>query len=224
MCRLVVGDNRQRIDVGTDGGERGREHKTVRLVDLTRRELVTGTCQLAACRQDRDAGATRARNLGHTGGRERSELHGPETHACFDDDVTRSHVTAARTNVRTRAHRLTSIDRVVMLDNILDWDDGVGALGNDTARRDRHRLTRRECTPCRPAGRDPLDDGQRAWEIGRAYRKAVHRRARERRQVNKRTRGLRRDASGGRRPHGHRLRRARMRVGEHERLRLRQCE
>ena len=48
----------------------------------------------------------------------------------------------------------------------------------------------------RPAGRDPLDDRQRAGKVRRAHRKAVHRRARERRQVDERAHGLRGDAPG----------------------------
>ena len=42
-----------------------------------------------------------------------------------------------------------------MLDNILDRDDGIGALRHGAARRDRHRLARLERTRRRAPGRDP---------------------------------------------------------------------
>ena len=52
-----------------------------------------------------------------------------------------------------------------MFDNILDRDDGVGALGNDSAGRDPHRLASRERPARGPPGGDALDDNQRAGDI-----------------------------------------------------------
>src|SRR5581483_10743141 len=40
---LVVGDERQQLDVTAYGGERGREHERVRLVDLTVLERLAGS-------------------------------------------------------------------------------------------------------------------------------------------------------------------------------------
>ncbi len=62
------------------------------------------------------------------------------------------HVAAARADVRARRHRAPQSRLVVMFDNILDGDDGVGALRDDAAGRDPHRLARRERAPAgRPA-------------------------------------------------------------------------
>ena len=120
-------------------------------------------------------------------------------------------------------HRLTSFDLVVTMDNILEGDDGVGAVGDDTAGRDLHRLAGRERARRRTAGGDPLDDRQRPGQVRGANREAVHRRARKRRQVDDGARRLRRDAAR-RVPDGHVLGREHLRAGEHERLRLLQCE
>ena len=127
--------------------------------------------------------------------------------------------------MRAAAHRFPNFNLVVMLDNILDGYDGVRTIGDDTPRRDLHRLTRLERAAGRPTRRDPLDDRKRAGKIDRAHRKAVHRRARERRQVDECLRRLRGDASGCI-PQGHRFRLADVGVGvaKHERLRLLECE
>jgi hypothetical protein len=110
-----------------------------------------------------------------------------------------------------------------MLDNILDGDDGVGILGNDAAGRDRHRLARCERAPCGPPRGDLRHDGQRAGEVSSTNGEAVHRRAAERGQVDKRLRSLRRDAARGLLDR-HSLTREHVRTGEHERLRLLQGE
>jgi len=47
MRPFVVGDRRQQLDVGADGGERGREHETVRLVHLAGAELIARPRELA---------------------------------------------------------------------------------------------------------------------------------------------------------------------------------
>jgi hypothetical protein len=220
---LIVRHGRQRLDVGTGGGERGRKHRSIRFVDLTGAELVSGAGELAARCEDGDARASRAGQSGHAGGGESADLHRPEANTGRNDDVSRSHVAAARPNVRAGRNRFANVDNVVTLDNILDGDDGVGARGDDPACRDLHRFARLERALRRTAGCDPLNDWQRRGQVGGAYRKAVHRGARERRQVDKRPDRLRRDASGGF-PNGHRLRRERLRTGEHERLRLLECE
>jgi dolichol-phosphate mannosyltransferase len=97
-----------------------------------------------------------------------------------------------------------------MLDNILDWDDGIGPLRDDTPGRNRHRLARPERARRGSPGRDPKDDRQLARRIGGADGKTVHRGARERGQVSEAGRFLRqhpprgfleRDLLGGKRPH-----------------------
>ena len=84
-----------------------------------------------------------------------------------------------------------------MLDNVLDGDDGIRAVGDDAAGRDGHRLARAECARSRPPGGDVLDDGQRSGHVGDANDESVHRRARERRQVDDGADVLRRHAAGG---------------------------
>src|SRR5580765_5557296 len=85
-----------------------------------------------------------------------------------------------------------------MLDNILDGDDSIGAFGHDAARRDRHRFTGLECARRGQSGSDPSDNRQHAGRIRRTNGEAVHRRARERRQVDRRASVLGEHASGGR--------------------------
>ncbi len=186
--RLVVGDGRQHLCRGADGGERGREHDGVRLVHLTGSERLARTRELRPGRQHRDARQPAATNVRDAGGGKRAELRRAETHARLDHDDARSNVAAARTNVRTRRNTLRHVDAVVMLDNILDGDDGVRSVGHDAAGRDRHRLAGSERTRGRTAGGDLLHHGQRPRHVGGADGEAVHRGARERRQVDDRAR------------------------------------
>ena len=106
-----------------------------------------------------------------------------------------------------------------MLDNILDGDDGVRAVGDDASGRDRHRLAGSERTLGRPARRDVRDDRQASGQVARPHRVSVHRRARERRQVDGGARILRGDASG-RRSESDAFGREDARVLQHPRLRL----
>ena len=98
-----------------------------------------------------------------------------------------------------------------MLDE-LDRHDCVRTLRDDTAGRDRHRLTRCQSAARGSTGGNLLDDRQGSSDrhVGGAHREAVHRRARERRQIDlgrRRVgkhppgRSLDRDALGGERPH-----------------------
>ena len=84
-----------------------------------------------------------------------------------------------------------------MFDNILDGDDGIGALGNGAAGRDPHRLSALQGSRHRPAGSDPRHHGEPARRVGRPHGVAVHRRARERRQIDGRPGGLGQYAAGG---------------------------
>ena len=122
--------------------------------------------------------------------------------------------------MRARARPSSGIvDCVVLLDNMLDRDDGIGALGDDAARRDSHRLAGLERPLGRPAGRDPEDDRQRPGRVRRADGEAVHRRARERRQVDARARVLGEHAARGL-GERHRLGLERPDAREHQRERL----
>ena len=106
-------------------------------------------------------------------------------------------IAAARANVLTLAEAPFDVDRVVTLDNVLDGDDGIGALGHDTAGRDRHRLTSSEGALRRAAGGDVRDDRQPAGKVGGPHGVPVHRGAGEGRQVDNRQRRLGGHPSGG---------------------------
>jgi hypothetical protein len=162
-------------------------------------------------------------NDGDAGRRKRTELRCTETHARRDDDITSSSIATARANVRAHLYRLANFNLVVTVDNILEGEDGVGSFGDDAAGRDLHRLALHECTRRWTACGDPLNHGQRAGQVGSVHGEPVHRRARERGQVDERADGLGRDAAH-RFPDGHVLCAEHLRPGEHERLRLLQCE
>ncbi len=66
----------------------------------------------------------------------------------------------------------------------LDRHDRVGSVGNDSSRRDRHRLAHGERDARGPSGGDAVDDVQRAGRVGGADGEPVHGRAREGRQVD----------------------------------------
>ena len=78
------------------------------------------------------------------------------------------------------------------------WIDSVGAVRDDTSGRDPHRLAGRERPRRGHPGGDPEDDRQRSRRVRRADGVAVHRRARERRQVDHR--GRRRSEHAARPP------------------------
>ena len=83
-----------------------------------------------------------------------------------------------------------------MLDNRLDRHDGIGAFGDDPAGGDAHRLAGLECRRCRPSGRDPRLDPKPSRRVCGPDGVAVHRGARERRQIDLRPRRLGEDAPG----------------------------
>ena len=165
-------------------GKLRSEHYSVGLVDLARPERLAWGPELGPGRQD---GGPRTAARGHRrkpGCGQAAELGGGDTHTRASDDVANAYVPAARTDVGTRGNGIRDLHFVVMIDNILDGDDGIGALGHDAARRDSHRLPDRERTIGRPAGCDPEDDRQRGGRVSRADGESVHRRAREGRQVD----------------------------------------
>ena len=133
-----------------------------------------------------DVWAARAADAGHAGRGERPDVRRGQAHAASHDHVARTNIAAARAHVRARLGYLPNVDAVVMGDNILDGDDGIRAVGNGAAGRDRNRLAGAERRIRRAPGRCMRDDGARAGAVGCAHRVAVHRRARERRQVDHR--------------------------------------
>ena len=123
---------------------------------------------------------------------------------------------------------MVDLDLVVTFDNILERDDGIRTLRHDTAGCDPHRLTGAERARHRGAGGDPRDHRKAPGRIRGAQRKAVHRRARERRQIDEGVCILREHAAGRlcnghalcvERPHP--LQDARLSFGEREQLRHR---
>ena len=124
-------------------------------------------------------------------------------------------------DVAPEATALGDLHAVVTLDDELVLDDGVGAVRDDAAGRDPHRLAGLE-RPRRRARRRRCrkTTGSVPGRVGRANGVAVHRRARKRRQVDHRDGRLGEHAAGG----AARAARARHASGrdalEHERLRL----
>ncbi len=121
--------------------------------------------------------------------------------------------------MRSGLDRLRDLNRVVLLDNVLDRDDGVGLVRHDRPGRDGHGTAGldRASNGC-PAADSPTTRSV-PGSIGRAHGEAVHRRARERRQVDPGTDVLRADASA-RLGDRHDLRRKRPGELQHPLLRL----
>ena len=84
-----------------------------------------------------------------------------------------------------------------MFDNNLDRNNRVGSHRHGAPGRDLHRLTGLERPLRGYAGRDPKDDRQLSRDVRRPDRKAVHRGARERRQVDQGRNVLREHAARG---------------------------
>ncbi|MDX6506517.1 MAG: hypothetical protein QOG06_1161, partial [Gaiellaceae bacterium] len=103
--------------------------------------------------------------------------------------------------------------------NILERHDGIGALRHDASGGDRHCLPGGKRTLGREARSDLRNDGKPPREVGRTHGIAVHRRARERRQVDHGARSLR-EHPPRRVLKRNRLGRQRLHPLEHEALRL----
>ena len=124
-----------------------------------------------------------------------------------------------RPDARSDRKLTVYLDNVVLLDNYLHLCDCVGSLRDDGSRRDGDRLAFAERPGERRARRRLADDAQRSRQVGGAHGVAVHRRARERREIHGRPHILGQDTAGGG-PDLHRLCRQRMCRGEDPRLRL----
>ena len=187
MRSVVVGDGRQDLDVAAGGGERSGEQQAVRLVHLAGAERLARTPELRSRRQHRDARPPRADDLLQAGRRQCADLRRPDPDAAENDRAARRNVAAAGSDVVSFANVICNLDLVAFFDNVLDRHDGVGAVGNDAPGGDPHGLTRLERPWRGHAGCDLRDDRQPPGSVRRAKRKAVHRRARERRQIDGRT-------------------------------------
>jgi hypothetical protein len=102
---------------------------------------------------------------------------------------------------------------------MLDRDDAVGTVRDDRTGGDRNRRAGLDPTGERRSCRGLPDDLQHAGEICRTRRKTVHRRARERREIDLGPYSLGDDPSPSRADR-HELRRKRPSAREHLRLRL----
>ena len=81
---------------------------------------------------------------------------------------------------------MVDLDHRPVVVQLLDRDDGVCALGDDTTRGDPHRLARFQPPLGGTARGYPAHDRERPRGLGRPHRVAVHARAREARQVDER--------------------------------------
>ena len=140
MAARVVLDRRQPLDFRAHSRQLGRKHLAVRLVDLTGGERAPGLLELRSGRENSRARSPRARDASDPRGCERAHVCGCKPHTRRHDHVVGANVAAARANVHANLDPSPHLDTVVTLDNILDRDDGIGALRHDPAGRNRHRL------------------------------------------------------------------------------------
>ena len=195
MGFLVVSDDRQALRQSARRPELRGKDQPIRLVDLARTELFARRAKLSS-RGDHGGPRPRATgDLSDTGGRQGTELRRTENPPALHDGVPGAEVTATRTNVVARRNRFRNLHAVVMFDNILDGDDGISSVGNHPAGRYRHRLAGPQLPRRGPPRRNPRHDRQHARRVQGADGVAVHRRARERRQVHERRRGRGQDAA-----------------------------
>jgi hypothetical protein len=157
------------------------QQETVRLVDLAEPQRLARATKLGTGREHGHARAPPARDSDETGGGESAELRRAEPRAPRDDNVACSHIAPARAHARASASSFRNRHLVVMFDNILDGDDGIGALGHDASRRDRHCLARPEHTGGGTPRSDPTDHAERSRRVRGPHREPIHRRTRERR-------------------------------------------
>jgi dolichol-phosphate mannosyltransferase len=122
----------------------------------------------------------------------------PEPRSHSDDGLSSAKVATARANIGAGRDTVRNLNAVVMVDNILDGDDGIGPLGNNASGRDRHRLTRTELPRRGSTRRNAEDNRQLARRVGDPDREPVHRGARERGQVDEPSRSLGEHSSTGR--------------------------
>ena len=171
-------------NLGAGGTKHGRQHHTVRLVDLAVAERLAGRAELRARRDDGDAGSRSAERPRNACGCERRDARRRECRARPDDGVACSNVAAEGPNVRARLGRGRHLHGAVAFRDELDRDHGVRSLGDDPAGCDSHCLTGEERPRSRLARGDVRDDGERSRRVRSPESEPVHRRARKARQVD----------------------------------------
>ena len=158
----------------------------VGLVDLALRRA-SRPADAAPCRcvSTTHARPARADDLGHAGGGERADLRGAEPRAGRDDLVARARRRRRAAGRWLPAQRPPRIS--TLLSSSTTFSIGTTASapsGTTRAGRDRRSPRRRRAARSRAARPRAADDRQRPGRVGRADGEAVHRGARERRQVD----------------------------------------
>ena len=184
MSLRVVLDDGQDIDVGVRACEDRRDHRAVRLVDLTGGELVSGGTQLAARCDHGHPRAPRACELGDTRGGQGSDLCGSEASAGRDDGRAGADVSATWSHVLTGNSCAGDHDAAPEVFGDLDRDHGIRLGRHRAARRDPGGRTRRKWPGRRRPRSDAVGDRKLAGCLRRTDREAVHRRARKRRKLD----------------------------------------
>ena len=185
MGVLVVRDAAQPLDRCPGGRELSLDEDAVRVVDLSWLERLARTAELAPGCEHGGPRPPRDPNLGDAGSRQSRHLRRTEAGTGLDHDLSLSQVAAGGPDARTPRNGFWHFDRVVMIDNILERDDGISSVGDDASSRDPHRLARLEAALRRASRSDPETHGQRPRGVLGAQREPVHRRAVERRQVDR---------------------------------------
>lgn len=186
MRLLVVCDDSELGGNGPRSRQQGGEHRPVRLVDLARPEALARRAQLRSRDEHADARPLRATHLADAGSGERAHLRRAEPDARLEHGASRADVAAARADVRPGLDRGVELDRTVDLTGQLELNDRVGAVGYDPARCDPHRLPGLEHAGGRASGGNPARErkpNRGAPRVLGPERVAVHRRAREGRQI-----------------------------------------
>ncbi len=185
------------LDVGAGGGERGREHDAVRLVDLARLERLAGMRELAAGREHDDARSARADTVGDAGGRERAELCRAEPDAC-SERRRRPQPRRRRADERARRRQPRRADSIVLSCwTTYSMGTTASAPAGTTPPVEISIASPAASAAARPDAPPRCCRRRRACPgtSARANGEAVHRRAGERRQVDGGERRLRADAS-----------------------------
>jgi glycosyltransferase involved in cell wall biosynthesis len=184
MRWLVVGDGRKHVDVAPDGGERGRKQDAVRLVDLTRAEGRPGPAQLGPGCEHGDARTSPTRDPVEPRSRDGPDLRSAKAPAASHNHIACPHVAATWANVVAKGNSIVDLHAVVMIDNILEGDDGICAVRHDASSCDPHRLPGPELAWSRHSRGDSRHDRQTPRRVGRPDRETVHRRARKGGQID----------------------------------------
>jgi hypothetical protein len=123
-------------------------------------------------------------DLGDPGRAHRCECERYDLGACRQHLGPALHVAPRKAHVIALVDVALEGDDTVVLAHALDRDDGIGSVGDHSAGRDSGRGSRWERRRV-VAGRSAEGDRERRAGVASAYRVAVHRRAREGRQIER---------------------------------------